>query len=927
MEYPIANMEKLMLNSIVTFDQHQDISSITHTLHQVSLMLLPSTYQSLSISENERDDRLLDAVSELTYADFRHHERPVFLLSEICRLLIKKGDHRSFKRCLDMSYKIYAFKTQLNESWYISYLYKGIAQIGMGTTDTGITNVIFALSEHSDMEICPEDEALGYWAIMSAAISNRNIEMALKFAIRWQKAATMAGLKSEIFRSRLAIQVLHLLFGDQEACYEGLATLGVDAPASWQPVEAHIRQWTHSLLSGSCLENRDDLTIEEPFPLFAGVKWRRTSSLPPDREVGDFAFLCQLRRDYCNAVSIEALSAQQIERYAEQLALWELPIPLREFETRMREKDPGVYHQFAMTRVLGKYRTMSVFRKESKPSEVTLRNDAILLTMDIRKFSTMCEKYPPQKIFEIINPLFRIMNEELEKAGGSILEYEGDCIIVAFNTFEGQKSDIKDILSRAVNCLRQVRIHSALSLQAGLPPLDIGIGIAQGTVAMGYVGGLSRCHLTLIGNAINLSARIESETKDSPSPILVSRACFGDKNPEIWTQPENVMYSFRDLSERPIKNMQPVSLYGIAPLLAYRVDFVPMGFVARTERGVVYIDTGNAAGLGVIDHHYPGCEAGSACELLLRNPRFLLDHLRDLADAEIEFRLHAYPDIDCVAALYTAFELMTLEKFHRREALEKIADYVSRVDQGTIPDPGHLDHSFYGIFMAHQARMQKAHFNRVRAGREKSEKIHLTLLRAGLRVMDAAISILEHLPFAEPSSVFIHRQNWFIAEQADIRTDRSLYEADLSHPESENYTARINVGNNGETRRVAGLWLANPRSAFFKQWVRNDCRAPSGRGYPLMTIDRSESGRNRFIISVDPESGTNLKGLGEILEKRESEKRKALGKERPIHPVRPPADNADPWYFGQGHRYTIVDSPRDGSVLTAEEVKSIIQEW
>ncbi len=916
-----------MMNSIVTFDQHQDISSITRTLHQLSLMLLSSTYQSLSTSEIDSDDRILDAVSELTYADFRHHERPVFLLSEICRLLIKKGDHRSFKRCLDLSYKIYAFKTQLNESWYISYLYKGIAQIGMGTTDTGITNIIFALSEHSDMEICPEDEALGYWAIMSAAISNRNLEMALKFAIRWQKAATVAGLKNEIFRSRLAIQILHLLFGDQEACYRGLATLGIDSLMSWQPVEEHLRQWTHSLLSGSCLENLNDGPIEEPFPLFAGVKWHRSSSVPPGREVGDFAFLCQLRRNYCNAASIEALSAQEMERSAEQLAQWELPIPLREFETRMREKDPGVYHQFTMTRVLGKYRTMSVFRKESKPSEVALRDDAILLTMDIRKFSTMCEKYPPQKIFEIINPLFRIMNEELEKAGGSILEYEGDCIIVAFNTFPGQQSDIKDILSRAVNCLRQVRIHSALSLQAGLPALNIGIGIAQGTVAMGYVGGLSRCHLTLIGNAINLSARIESETKDAPSPILVSRTCFGDKDPEIWAQPESVMYSFRDLSERPIKNMQPVYLYGIAPLLAYRVDFVPMGFVARAERGVVYIDTGNATGLGIIDHHYPGCSAGSACELLLRNPQFLLDHLQDLANAEIEFRLHEMPDIDCVATLYAAFELMTPERFHRKEALEKIADYVSRIDQGKIPDPDHLDHSLYGIFMAHQARMQSDHFARVDAGLEKPEKVHLKLLRAGLRVLDAAMYLMESIPSAEPTSVFRHRPNWFTTEQEDIRLDRSLYEADLNHPESGEFAARINIGNNGETRRVIGLWLTNPRSAFFKQWARNDCQAPGGQGYPLMSIDRSGKGRNRFILSVDPESGTNLKGLGEILEAHEAEKRNILGKQRPIHPVRPPADNSDPWYFGQGHHYTIVDSPRDGTVLTAEEVKNILGEW
>ena len=107
----------------------------------------------------------------------------------------------------------------------------------------------------------------------------------------------------------------------------------------------------------------------------------------------------------------------------------------------------------------------------------------------------------------------------------------------------------------------------------------------------------------------------------------------------------------------------------------------------------------------------------------------------------------------------------------------------------------------------------------------------------------------------------------------------------------------------------------------------SDPSAPGGQGYPFLTVDCSQPQKNRFIISVAPESGTHLKGLGQRLEQREALKRKHLGQERPVEPIRYPSDNSDPWYFGQGHQYTIIDSPWEGTILTAEEVQNIHESW
>jgi hypothetical protein len=126
---------------------------------------------------------------------------------------------------------------------------------------------------------------------------------------------------------------------------------------------------------------------------------------------------------------------------------------------------------------------------------------------------------------------------------------------------------------------------------------------------------------------------------------------------------------------------------------------------------------------------------------------------------------------------------------------------------------------------------------------------------------------------------------------------------------------------------VEGLWLDHPQSLIFKLWVRTDPNAPGGRGYPFLAVDWSQPDKNRFVISVDPESGTDLKGLGELLETAEEKKRTTLGLQRPPEPRRYPTNNSDPWYFGWGHAYTIIDSPREGTVLAGDEVREIHEGW
>ena len=85
---------------------------------------------------------------------------------------------------------------------------------------------------------------------------------------------------------------------------------------------------------------------------------------------------------------------------------------------------------------------------------------------------------------------------------------------------------------------------------------------------------------------------------------------------------------------------------------------------------------------------------------------------------------------------------------------------------------------------------------------------------------------------------------------------------------------------------------------------------------------------HRIVVSVPPTLKFALTGLGAALEKAESQKRKKMNKMRPAEPKRwSDAENSDPWYDGrsQVHSYTIVDSPREGTVLSVDEVVKVLQ--
>lgn len=157
-----------------------------------------------------------------------------------------------------------------------------------------------------------------------------------------------------------------------------------------------------------------------------------------------------------------------------------------------------------------------------------------------------------------------------------------------------------------------------------------------------------------------------------------------------------------------------------------------------------------------------------------------------------------------------------------------------------------------------------------------------------------------------------------------VRMDYAVYLKDLERSKQMQFS--IPLKNSKGSGEVDALLIENPKSLLFRSWERGDNQhSPKGKGFPMLVVNYNHE---RYVISVDPQSPYHLKGIGELLEVAEIKKRELLGRKRQGE-LRPGYSSPDPWYDGRNslHNFTIIDTPRGGTVLTQHEIQMIIEQY
>lgn len=150
--------------------------------------------------------------------------------------------------------------------------------------------------------------------------------------------------------------------------------------------------------------------------------------------------------------------------------------------------------------------------------------EATILFSDIRNFTGLTEQYRPDKIFALLNEFLGGVEPLIRGNNGRVDKFIGDAVMAVFHENKGEHHSLSAIKT-AVAMKQFVKNLNYQREKAGLFTINIGIGISTGTVLLGDVGSSRRKDLTVIGDQVNLAARLEAASKKGKhSRIVISGA-------------------------------------------------------------------------------------------------------------------------------------------------------------------------------------------------------------------------------------------------------------------------------------------------------------------------------------------------------------------------------------------------------------------
>lgn len=164
-----------------------------------------------------------------------------------------------------------------------------------------------------------------------------------------------------------------------------------------------------------------------------------------------------------------------------------------------------------------------------------------VLFADIRGFTSLSETEQPEKIVALLNRYFSAISEIIFGNGGTLDKYIGDGIMALFGAPTASADDARNAVKAAVEMQRKVAELNPQLKADGFAEIAIGVGLHTGVATVGYIGSELRSEYTAIGDTVNLSARLESNT--TGGQILISgatAAAAGDIFPLVRRDPLTV---------------------------------------------------------------------------------------------------------------------------------------------------------------------------------------------------------------------------------------------------------------------------------------------------------------------------------------------------------------------------------------------------
>ena len=156
------------------------------------------------------------------------------------------------------------------------------------------------------------------------------------------------------------------------------------------------------------------------------------------------------------------------------------------------------------------------------------RKEMTFLFSDIRGFTKISEQYKddPEALTQLINRLLTVLSNSILDHGGTIDKYMGDCIMAFWNAPTDQ-SNHRELAIQAAHAMNKALSQLNEEMQNNLNfKLEIGIGINSGQCIVGNMGSDKRFDYTVLGDAVNLASRLESQSSNYGLNMIIGENTF-----------------------------------------------------------------------------------------------------------------------------------------------------------------------------------------------------------------------------------------------------------------------------------------------------------------------------------------------------------------------------------------------------------------
>lgn len=194
------------------------------------------------------------------------------------------------------------------------------------------------------------------------------------------------------------------------------------------------------------------------------------------------------------------------------------------------------------------------------------KRQVTILMADLRGFTSLSSRLAPEQVVVILNRYLGAMVEIISQYQGTIDEFIGDAILVIFGAPLWRQDDAP----RAVACAVAMQLAMAgvneQNRRAGLPEVEMGIGVHTGEVVVGNIGSPKRAKYGVVGSAVNLTARIESYTIGGQ--ILISETTRQELGPVVKVT-EQIEVEAKGID-------QPITVYDVQGIGGVYQLFLPV---------------------------------------------------------------------------------------------------------------------------------------------------------------------------------------------------------------------------------------------------------------------------------------------------------------------------------------------------------------